>query len=173
MLDFIYRARDREENLDDRLRIAVTAQVARVMVGDVDSAADLSCGEGLLLAVVAARRRYYGDFGPGWPICGPIEQTLEQIPAVDLYLCTETVEHLDDPDGTLKAIRDKTQALILSTPLEAWHDRTANLEHYWAWDREAVEAMLIGAGFTPAVFVELDLSLSGPDSYRYGIWACQ
>jgi hypothetical protein len=173
MLRFIYNTpREREENLDDRLRMAVTGQLARVMAGEAQSAADLSCGEGRILAVVNTPVRYYGDTAPGWPITGPIDETISQIPKVDLFICTETVEHLDDPDTTLKAIRDKTRALVLSTPVGAWNDRS-NVEHYWAWDRQAVEAMLAGARFYPVVYLELDLSISGPHSYTYGIWACK
>jgi 2-polyprenyl-3-methyl-5-hydroxy-6-metoxy-1,4-benzoquinol methylase len=90
---------------------------------------------------------------------------------VQLYICCETLEHLDDPETVLKAIRSKTQNLVLSTPVDAWRDIT-NPEHYWAWDRAAVEEMLRSAGFTVAVYNALDLRPAGGE-YCFGIWWCR
>lgn len=158
-------------NADHRIRVAITIQVAKALVGSVESAADLACGDAAIICAVPAKRRYWGDFAPGWPLAGPIDETINQIPHVDLFVCTETIEHLDDPDTVLKAIREKTTYLLLSTPVGCFHD--TNPEHYWAWDREAVENMLHTAGFSVATYVELDLTAAGPDHYVFGIWGCR
>lgn len=157
-------------NADHRLRIAMTIAMARAL-GPVQSVADLACGDAALASAVNAPQRYLGDLGIGWPIVGPIEATIDRIPPVDLFICTETVEHLDDPDTVLKAVRGKTKALVLSTPVGCFHD--TNPEHYWAWDREAVEQMVDAAGFTPFTYAELDLTYAGPDHYCFGIWLCR
>lgn len=156
------------DNADHRLRVAITIQLTRALVGTVNSVADLACGDAAIASSVNPPRRYLGDLAPGYPICGPIESTIEQIPPVDLFVCTETIEHLDDPDAVLKAIRAKTTHLVLSTPVGCFHD--ANAEHYWAYDREAVEAMCDEAGFKVSVYAELDLTAAGPDHYSFGIW---
>lgn len=130
--------------------------------GGIESAADLSCGNGSILAAMLAERKLYGDLAQGWEFTGPIEATIEQIEPVDMFICTETIEHLDDPDTVLKAIGGKARMLLLSTPINAWDD--GNLEHYWAFDREAVEAMAVAAGYTLATFRELH------PSYHWGIW---
>lgn len=158
-------------NADHRLRVAMTIQLVRAFAGKVESVADLACGDAVIASAVNAPRRFLGDFAPTYPLVGPIESTIEQIPPVDLFICTEAIEHLDDPDTVLKSIRGKTTALVLSTPVGCFHDR--NPEHYWAWDREAVEAMARDAGFRVDVYAELDLSAAGPDHYSFGIFACR
>ena len=132
--------------------------------------ADLSCGNGLLAQSLKAEETVLGDLAPGWPVTGPIEETVAVLDPVDLFICSETAEHVDDPDALLAAIRARSRRLFLSTPVEAWGD--ANGEHVWCWDREAVEAMLTGAGWTVDVFAELDSTVFG-EPYRYGMWGCR
>lgn len=154
---------------DHHLRVALTLEVARwVAEGELDSAADLSCGDGAILSGVPARTRYFGDFAPGYGLTGPIEETIEQIPHVDLMVCAETLEHVDDPDKVLKAIRAKATALVLSTPVGAWRD--PNPEHYWAWSRADVEEMAAAAGFGVMAFTSLDFRMHGSEYYEFGIW---
>ena len=155
--------------VDHQLRVAFAAMLANTIMRDVIVGADLSCGDGKLLSAIPLKERHFGDVAPGWPITGPIEETLDQIPYVGLFVCGETIEHLDDPDLVLKKIRAKTNRLLLTTPVDAWDD--ANEEHYWAWSREGVEDMLTTAGFTVSVYLELDLRPSQGD-YCFGIWAC-
>jgi hypothetical protein len=155
---------------DHVVRVAVTAQFTHLLAGKVESAADLSCGDATILKALDVGTRYLGDFAPGYPITGPIDETIERIPVVDLFVCCETLEHLDDPDRTLKSIRAKTRALVLSTPVDAFGD--TNPEHYWAWSRDDVEAMLDAAGFTTVVYSALDFRPSGAD-YMFGVWYCR
>jgi hypothetical protein len=157
---------------DHHLRVNATIEVARWMcqtIGGVESAADLSCGNGAILKAIPAHDRHFGDFAPGYEYTGPIEETVDPIPAVDLFVCSETVEHLDDPDVALKAIRSKTRHLVLSTPVDAWDD--TNPEHYWAWSRAGVEEMLTAAGFEVVVYSTVDFRPSGM-AYQFGIWGC-
>jgi hypothetical protein len=158
---------------DHRLRVAVTIQLAEAIGGPAKPAtvADLSCGDAVIARAVAPYAlAHLGDYAPGYRYQGPIEKTIGEIPAVDLFICTETIEHLDQPDAVLGQIRRQARALVLSTPLEAWDD--ANLEHYWAWDREAVEDMLTSAGWRVDVFASLDCRPAGGE-YNYGIWGCR
>jgi hypothetical protein len=155
---------------DHHLRVDVTIQVARWLAGDVGSAADLSCGNGAILDAVSATERHYGDLAPGYAYSGPLEETLTQIPNVDLYVCSETIEHLDDPDKALGLIRGKTRLLVLSTPVDAWRDD--NPEHYWAWSRDDVEEMLAAAGFATVVYTAVDFRpMRLP--YCFGVWGCR
>lgn len=155
---------------DHQVRVAVTAQFTHALTGRIVAGADLSCGDGAILKALDVGTRYLGDFAPGYEFTGPIGVTVEQIPLVDMFVCTETLEHLDDPDLVLTKIRAKARRLVLSTPVGAFDD--ANPEHYWAWDRGAVEDMLRDAGFDPAVFFELDFRNCQGD-YSYGVWWCR
>lgn len=155
---------------DHLVRVAVTAQFAHQLCGRVARAADLSCGDGAILKALDVGERFFGDFAPGYEFSGPIEETLGQVPDVDLLVCCETLEHLDDPDQVLKLARGKARRLVLSTPVDAWED--SNLEHYWAWSRVGVEGMLRAAGWDPAVYCELDFRACGGE-YAYGVWWCR
>lgn len=164
----IYAKPHNHTQWDDHLiRVAVTAQFAHACTNHVDSAADLSCGDGTILNALNADTKYFGDFAPGYDLTGPVDDTIQQIPVVDLYVCCETLEHLDDPAATLKLIRSKAKALVLSTPVDAFGD--TNPEHYWAWSREGVEQLLTDAGFTVKVYAAVDCRPSGGE-YCFGVW---
>lgn len=154
---------------DHHLRVNVTVQVARWMAGDgVGSAADLSCGNGTILEQVPARQKLAGDLAPGYALRGPIEKTLAELPhEVDLFICSETLEHLDDPDDVLAGIRGRARQMVLSTPVDAWDD--TNPEHYWAWSREDVEEMLAAAGWREHIYTAVDFRPVGLP-YCFGIW---
>lgn len=152
---------------DHVMRVEVTTAVARATAGMVlHSAADLSCGNGAVLEGTPAIERYFGDYAPGWPITGPIESTIDEIPDVDMFICCETLEHLDDPDLVLKKIRGKARMLILSTPIG--EDNADNPEHYWGWDQDGVREMLVATGWHH-MLTRVDLVM--PTPYDYQIWA--
>lgn len=155
---------------DHRIRVEVTAAFARSIAGRPAVAADLSCGDAAIVAAIGPGRAILGDYAPRYPIQGPIEQTILDLPPVDLWVCCETVEHLDDPDMVLKAGRGRAAHLLLSTPVGAFSDH--NPEHYWAWDREGVEEMLIGADWRPQLYAELDMRPAGGE-YAFGVWWCR
>lgn len=161
--------------LDHRLRVPVTSRLAQWLADEYSftSAADLSCGEGAALNALTTPvvTKHYGDIVSGWPFCGPIEKTITEIPPVDLLICGETIEHLDDPDSFLVVTRKQVKSLVVSTPVGSWGDGTPG--HYWAWDRESVEAMLRTAGFTVVTYLFIDFSgLRNTLPHDFGIWAC-
>lgn len=135
---------------DHALRHAATLWVAGQVCADATTAADLSCGDGHFSRLMGWLEWTLGDFAPGYPHCGPIEATIDEIDPVDVFFLTETLEHLDDPELVLLKIATKAKKLVVSTPL--MHQRDENPEHYWAWDREAVEAMLRDTGWSPYVY---------------------
>ena len=161
---------DHSQWADHQIRVAVTIQLAHALAGPVEAAADLSCGDAAILGALRAKRKHLGDLAPRYEYHGPLEETIDRIPHVDLYVCAETLEHVDDPDLVLRAIRAKTDAFILSTPVGAWQDR--NPEHYWAWSRDDIEDMLALAGFGIVFYTGLDLRPGGGE-YEFGIWGCR
>lgn len=177
LADLYARPHEHARFVDHRLRVPATIAVAQWMLShfpQVDdlTVADLSCGDGAVLAALdlPAERKIYGDLAPGYPITGPLEETITQLPRpVDLFVCGETIEHLDDPDLVLKALRQVTGTLVLSTPVDAWGDD--NPEHYWAWSRLDVEAMLATAAWRVLTYVEVDCRPAGLQ-YSFGIWGC-
>lgn len=162
---------------DHHLRVDTTIDIAKWIMYEfkLDSVADLSCGNGSILDGLdfefhGSLMLHYGDFAPGYTYQGPIEKTINLIPNVDLFVCSETLEHVDDPQFVLDKIADKAEYLVLSTPDSAWDD--TNLEHYWAWNKEEIGDMLNKAGFETLVKTTLDLRPAGY-MYAYQIWAAK
>ncbi len=152
---------------DHKLRVDVTIQVCRYLFKG-GSVADLSCGDGTIASALNASETFLGDFAPGYGIHGPIEQTLDQIPKVDLFVCCETLEHLDDPYAVLRKIRDKCHSLVLSTPVGETTDE--NPEHYWGRDTDGVYELLQWSGFTAAVQTVVGV----PDrKVVFQVWGCR
>jgi hypothetical protein len=134
-------------------------------IGNINSVADLSAGDGAIANGLNIPNKILGDFVEGFEYTGKIEDTIKQIPKVDLFISSETLEHVDDPLKMLKSIRAKTKWLLLSTPEENWGD--PNPEHYWAWDKEGVQELLEKAGFEPVYFESI------PIAYTHQIWICK
>jgi len=132
------------------------------------SGADLSCGNGAILnRTRGLSTRLFGDFAEGYEYHGPIESTLTRLPEVDLFICSETIEHLVDPDAVLKQIATKAEFLLLSTPINEF--KPGNAEHIWGWSQGAIKTMLDHAGWE--MLTRNDLILE--QTYSYQIWACR
>lgn len=154
-------------------RVAKTIEMTNALLkwAEVRSVADLSCGNGAIVAGLQPQPAtvILGDYAPGYPITGPIERTIHEIQDVGLFVCSETLEHLDDPEAVLRDIRAKCAFLVVSTPLECWDD--SNAEHVWAWGGWDVTDMLDDAGFGIYQFATVDSTVYG-EPYCYGIWTC-
>lgn len=165
---------------DHILRVQTTIEVGEQLLVGIDSPsiADLSCGNAVIASALADNGSgqfglvILGDYTPGYEFTGPIEETIDQIPKVDLFVFSESAEHLDDPDLVLRKIRGKADKLLVSTPNCSWPD--PNPEHYWSWDQEAVQGMLIDAGWSPKIYEEsYYIQEDGtPLGYRYQIYGC-
>jgi len=154
------------------IRVNMTIQLAKDMAyqAEAKSVADLSCGNGAIAKALNVEKTILGDYAKGYEYSGPLEVSLKKIENVDLYICSESIEHVEDPSSVLNLIRSKAQTLVLSTPIDAWYD--TNEEHYWAWGKQDVEMLLKNAGWTPDVFVMLDTTVFG-EPYIYGMWGCK
>ena len=155
---------------DHLIRVAVTAELAQWTADKFGctSAADLSCGNGAILNGLEGVSKVFGDYAPGYAHTGPIEETLEEIDDVDLFICSETIEHLDDPDTVLKRLRGWAHHLIVSTPIDEVDD--GNPEHYWGWSVDDVKGMLRATGWEPHTSIEL--KLRPHSTYDFQIHAC-
>jgi len=135
--------------------------------------ADLSCGDGAILRALyrngTIQSAILGDLVAAEHVSkayvGPIERTIVNLGKVDLFVCSETIEHLVDPDTVLKEIATHTRNLVLSTPILEEPERHANPEHYWSWDVNDVLEMLTAAGWT-----EADYDVLHTRWYDYQIW---
>ena len=154
---------------DHRQRVRSTIALAG-WFDNCQSVADLSCGDGTIIDALDIPVKYKGDYAPGYDLCGSIDETIDLIPKVDLFILSETIEHLVDPDATLAKIRAKTRYLVLSTP--NGEDNAGNVEHYWGWDDKEIRGMLHSAGFIPVVYSSLEFADAGY-VYDYQLWGCQ
>lgn len=135
------------------------------------TAADLAAGDGELLRQVQTQCpgavTFTSDLVPHPELdsSGPIEATLDQCPDVDLFVCSETLEHLDDPDDVLRRITSKSRYQIISTP--NGEPNLINTEHYWTWDTEGIRGMAEQAGLRPLSQL---LFTPTPLYYTFQIW---
>lgn len=172
---------------EHRNRVMFTAQVIRdymVAQSALESPyfiADLSAGDQVLALTAARMAGHYiypknvrlltGDIAPGCMLTAPISQSISLLAdqSVDMFICSETLEHMQRPDWLLAEIRRVAKHAIISTP--AWPDDQpdwsdeANEEHYWQWNTEALSMMLHEAGFT-----NLEFRLLPEEHYTYQIW---
>lgn len=161
-------------------RVAASVDFVREWAGQggiiIESVADLSCGDGTIPRELALfmeiPRVILGDINPGsgTHVTGPLPDTLEAIaPPVDLYVCSETIEHMDDPDFLLRQLRLKSRYLFLSTPLsEPLH--YGNTEHYWSWSADDMAEMMIEADWSPVDHVVFEPS--SDRTYTFQLWMC-
>jgi len=154
---------------DERVEATVALALAHLPEWERGYVADLSCGNGEIARRIAVRSTILGDLAPGYGITGPIEETAARVGWVNVWVLSETLEHVDKPDEVLREIRPRAGHLVLSTPLECWDD--TNGEHVWSWDREGVEELLGEAGWLVTAFDQVD-SREWGEPYLFGLWVC-
>jgi hypothetical protein len=149
---------DHQERVPATVDFAVAALATEPGQPPVRTIADLSCGDGALALSLAVRlncpdRPFLGDVnsasGMGdLDVSGSLPDTLEALPAggVDLFVCSETLEHLDDPERFLHLLRPLTRYLLVTTPED--ETGSGNPEHYWGWDSAFMHFLLVNYGFT-------------------------
>lgn len=163
-----HRDRERAPHIDQpthQNRLAVAARMARAVDHEWrgDSAphiVDLGCGDGGLVA----RLREDGlsawgyDFQPsnaaGWRERGVTEfcerlnfvEHWAHVRVADLYVITECLEHLADPHGMLRGIRDRGAQIVASSPAKE-HAGSHDACHAWAWDMDGYAELMRNAGF--------------------------
>lgn len=168
-------AHDYRQWQDHYLRADITVAVGNHMVmrHGLRTAADLSCGNGLILeAIKGMATKTYGDIGtldfpePG-SLRGPIEETIHQIAPVDLFVLSETLEHVRDPITVLKLIREKAKHLLLSTP-DGELEPVGNPQHVWGWDQVGIGNLLESTGWVD--YVMTVVKLRPFFVYDYQVW---
>ena len=169
-------------------RVAESVDLLRRWQDLFQTAADLSCGDGAILRRLDLSRAYLGDMNAAPQSStftgdhtvkvlepGVLPGSLHQLPErVDLYVCSETLEHMDDPDELLREIKLCARHLFLSTPVEE-SLQSGNLEHYWSWSTADISQMLQDAGWTPMELLVLKplSTVHLTDAYTYQLWLAE
>jgi hypothetical protein len=136
---------------------------------------DLTCGDGAILRALQAngtvQTTYYGDLvhADHLDVIGKVEDTMSGellMDKWDLYICSETLEHVQDPDTLLRNARALARNAVFTTPIDETPEY-GNPEHYWGWGLEDIHDMLVDAGWSPEPAVVLDLPF-----YKFQVWCC-
>lgn len=145
-------------------RNLVAGVAARIPV----TVSDLGCGDGGLLSLVqdlpGVIRAWGYDFHPasqtGWRERGvkayardvfspgsSVNHGLSDPEFGDVSVVTEVLEHLADPHGALRMLRQESLYLVCSSP---WNEGPGHHspEHAWAWDMPGYAHMIRDAGWT-------------------------
>lgn len=178
--DIYHKQYDHIQWPEHKQRVQATIDIATMFADGKgwSSAADLSCGDGAIIKALYANGvidfAVMGDVAAGLHIhpryLSLIQDTLPALvaeyPPFDLYVFSETIEHLEDPDATLRQIRDAARNMVLSTPVSE-EDVHGNQEHYWSWDTTDIREMLLTAGW-----MDCQVNIMPCDFYTYQIWTC-
>jgi methyltransferase family protein len=154
-----YSGREHAPHLEQRghrERLMFTAgQIARAAMTGMRSLVDLGAGDGGLLSLLGPAIKAWGyDLQPS-NIAAAKERhvdvrygdvLLDDIEWADMAVCTEMFEHLLDPHGFARRIREHAKVLVCSSPRLETAD-----EHYpfhtYAWDLLGYRSMLEQAGW--------------------------
>lgn len=178
-------------------RVAASVEMIRQYSNQVRTAADLSCGDGAILRALTQAgvlsEVFLGDLNgapdPALSLWrsgsrylkvsalppGPLPDSLWALPEsvlpVDLFVLSETLEHMDDPDDLLRQLEMFSKYLFLSTPVDE-PEGSGNLEHYWGWGTDDIHDMLEATGWHPLerkILVPVSTTHL-PDAYHYQLW---
>jgi hypothetical protein len=146
-------------------RIVQTRHIGRQLVVEhgLKTGADLSCGDGFIIGNLGLERIVTNDVTMGRSIEETVTQLLDP---VDLFVCTETIEHLEAPWTVIERIAEKTKWILLSTPLDE-DPAIDNYEHYWSFTEQDVTQMLAAAGFGQLRCTHLQ---NDDWTYTYQVW---
>jgi len=133
---------------------------------EITRVVDLSCGDGAILNGLNVPNKVFGDIVPADHLTiAPIAAEIAvRYMTGDLLICSETLEHLDDPDQFLRDAQENFKFIAITTPLGE-SDPEKNYEHYWGWDLIGVNKMLRITQWYPLVEETLPL-----DYYTYQFW---
>lgn len=174
-------------------RINASVALLRKYSSRFETAADLSCGDGAILRGCAEFLDdvWLGDLNgvpdpvlQGWPADrvsglhalppGSLPDSLYELPiddGVDLFVLSETLEHMPEPKRVLNEISNWAGYLFVSTPLSE-PVGSGNLEHYWGWSDTDMHNLLMDNGWIP-----LEKQLLKPvstvhleDAYTFQLW---
>ncbi len=141
--------------------------------------ADLSCGDAYVVRQLIewgwVNTYELSDIVPNehTTLSGPIEDVMSLLtrpsgqPSFDLLICTETVEHVRDPESLLAGLRRIGGRLLLTTPIDEAATSIDNPEHYWSFTVEDMRGLLEDAGWKVEHFDRLSTFW-----YEYQLWWC-
>src|SRR5262245_20743210 len=132
--------------------------------------ADLSCGDAEIAKRIAdTKLLLLGDYveNDAYPYHGRIEHTVMLLGFVNLFILSETLEHIDDPWNLLHWIHDKSAYLLITTRLDEQTDDTP--EHYWGWDEDGIRDLLRDTDCEPVNHIIFVPPVKDP-YYTYQIW---
>jgi hypothetical protein len=144
------------------LRIQRTIEIAQGLIDlyGLETCADLSAGDNSIPDGLHGLRSLQTSDGS-------IEDDLELVVVpVDLFICTETIEHLEAPWTVLERIAEVARFVVVSTPLDE-APMIGNYEHYWSFTETDVRDMLLNAGFVDLAVEHLHQAFW---TYTYQIW---
>lgn len=113
---------------------------------------DLGCGDGGLLSLLTRDLDAWGyDFSPvnqqGWAerwVTAEVRDVFNDrdVPRwAELAVCTEVLEHLTDPHGTIEWVARNTRWIVASSP-HSETDRNHGDCHAWAWDYDGYRELI-------------------------------
>lgn len=127
------------------------AQAAELRAGPRVRILDVGCGVKPYYPFFASAREYVGldvQENPHADISGPIEAIPAEDDAFDIVLCTQVLEHVDDPAQAVRELRRVTapggRVLASTHGVMLYHPNPQDL---WRWTHTGLEKLFRDAGF--------------------------
>jgi SAM-dependent methyltransferase len=133
--------------LSRRLRAALDARAAEH--GGLGTVVDVGCGVKPYVPWLDGRAaRYVGlDLGPGADVVAATEALPLRDGCADVVLCTQVLEHVDDPRATVaelaRVLRPGGLALVSTHGVRPYHPTPGD---YWRWTAAGLEKLFAEAG---------------------------
>lgn len=99
-----------------------------------------------------------------------IDEVMRTNERFDVIVLTETLEHLEDPDGVLRRAHEKAAYVVASSPEMRSGQADNNPEHLWMFDGDGYFQMLQGTGWHP--FHKTHMAFPGLE-YDFQVWVCR
>jgi 2-polyprenyl-3-methyl-5-hydroxy-6-metoxy-1,4-benzoquinol methylase len=141
---------------DHQERLAVAAKRVQELASmfRLTTVVDLGCGDGGLLSTLDRVRRWGYDLTPTAPTAGRargvdvryLDVIHDEPEWADIAVCTEMLEHLEDPHTFLARVFAHCTGLVCSSPATE-NDREHYEHHLWAWDVDGFRTMVENAGW--------------------------
>lgn len=166
-IDEWYSEREHAPHIDQGIhqpRLWAAARMVLERIGDGEGVCDLGAGDGGLLQFIREQGNTFGKRIPVWGYdlqpsnleaaarrdvdvrsCNVV--TNRSWRAGDVVICTEFLEHLQDPHTFVGEVYDRGPRLFVASSPANESDRSHYAYHTWAWDTQGYKELLEQGGW--------------------------
>lgn len=181
----------REKGFDFTYRMNVLSSAVRLCLDrfTIESIADLACADCLPIASsivvgqelpalhlgdfakvnVANAKQLFKQYKSLTYYHGRIEDTVDEIPKVDLFILNEILELVSEPEKVLSKIKTRARYVVVLTPCNE-KKREDGFNNCWSWNYDDFKKMLVRANFIPMMGQLIQFDFDTIFKNNYQLW---